>query len=97
MTNGNEAERDPGMHAVAQATEEMVAFAAQRRAEEAVLRDAQVVLDNAEWNSLTRQEQDAQIAAAEAEEEAHFDQRRAEIEEDIELYRQIDGPEAEIG
>jgi hypothetical protein len=95
MTNGNEAERDPGMHAVAQATEEMVAFAAQRRAEEAVLREAQVVFDNTEWNSLTRQEQDAQIAAAEAEEEAHFDQRRADLEEDIERY--ASDPEPEIG
>ena len=95
MTNGNEAERDPGMHAVAQATEEMVAMAAQYRAEEAVLRDAQVVFDNAEWNSLTPQEQEAQIAADEAEEEAHLDQRRAELEEDIERY--ASDPEPEIG
>ena len=95
VTNGNEAERDPGMHAVAQATEEMAAMAAQYRAEEAVLRDAQVVLDNAEWNYLTPQEQEAQIAADEAEEEAHLDQRRAELEEDIERY--ASDPEPEIG
>jgi hypothetical protein len=82
MTNGNEAERGPVMHSAAQATEEMAAMAAQRRAEEAVLRDAQVVLANTEWNSLTPQEQEAQIA----EEETHLDQRRGELEEDIERY-----------
>ena len=38
VTNGNEAERDPGMHAVAEATEEMAAMAAQYRAEQAVVR-----------------------------------------------------------
>ena len=93
MTNGNEAERDPGMHAVAEATEEMAAMAAQYRAEQAVLRDAQVVLDNAEWNSLTPQEQEAQIAADEAGEEAHLGQRRAELEEDIGRYASDPGPE----
>jgi hypothetical protein len=56
MTNGNEPEYNP-MTDIAAASNEMIAMAVQRRAEEAALRDAQVIIDNAEWNALTPQEQ----------------------------------------
>ena len=104
MTNGIEPERDPAMQAIAQAANDMAAIAAQRHAEAAVSQDAQGVvgraqaaIDEEELNALTPKEQEARLAAEEAAYEAYHAQRAAEIEEDIELYTQIDGPEAEIG
>jgi hypothetical protein len=94
MTNGNEPEYNP-MADIARASDDMIAMSVQRHAEEAALRDAQGIIDNAEWNSLTPQEQEARMAAAEAYEEAHLDERRAELEEDIERY--ASDPEPEIG
>jgi hypothetical protein len=104
MTNGIEPEHDPAMQAIAQATNDMAAMAAQRHAEAAVIQETQAVIgraqaaiDDAERDALTPKEQEARLAAEEAAYEAYHAQRAAEIEEDIELYRQIDGPEAEIG
>jgi hypothetical protein len=104
MTNGIEPEHDPAMQAIAQATNDMVAIAAQRHAEAAVIQETQAVIgraqaaiDEAEWNALTPPEQEARQAAEEAAYKAYHAQRAAEIQEDIEMYTQIDGPEAEIG
>jgi hypothetical protein len=76
----------------------MMAMSVQRHAEAEALREAQVIIDNAEWNALTPQEQEARLAGQYAGYGAYFAQRAAEAEEEAELYaeREIEDPEAEI-
>jgi|SRR3954451_17152942 hypothetical protein len=97
MTNGNEAHRDEWAADIARASEDMIAMSVQRHAEAEVLRDAQVVLDNAEWNALTPQEQEARMAEQDAAYEAYSGQRSAEVAAEAERYAETEDPEAEIG
>ena len=99
MTNGNEAHRDEWGADVARASEDMIAMSLQRRAEADALREAQVVIDNAEWNALTPQEQEARVAEQDAVYEAYSVERAAEVAAELELYAdaEIEEPEAEIG
>jgi len=68
-------------------------MAAERHARQEVLREAQAVIDNAEWNSLTRAEQDAQIARQDAEYQAHFDEMIAEAKAEAAMDAALDDPE----
>lgn len=95
MMNGNEAHRDEWAADVARASEDMIAMSLQRHAEAEVLRETQAVIDNAEWNALTPQEQEARIAGQDAAYEAYFAERAAENAAEAELY--AEDPEAEIG
>jgi hypothetical protein len=97
MTNGNEAHRDEWAADVARASDDMIAMAVQRHAEAEALREAQAVIDNAEWNALTPQEQEARIAEQDAVYEAYFIERAAENAAEAERYAETEDPEAEIG
>jgi hypothetical protein len=99
MTNDREAHASEPEAAIARASNDMIAMSVQRHAEAEALREAQVVIDNAEWNALTPQEQEARMAEQDAAYEAEFAERAAEAEEKAELYaeREIEDPEAEIG
>lgn len=81
--------------AIAQASDDMIAMSVQRHAEAEAIREAQVVIDNAEWNALSLQEQEARMAAQDAAYEAEAAERAAEAEAEAELY--AEDPEAEIG
>ena len=94
--NGNEAEPKPApWPAIAQASDDIIAMSVQRHAEAEVQREAQAIVTNAAWGALTPEEQEAAIARADAEYEAHFAERVAEVEAEAELY--AEDPEAEIG
>jgi hypothetical protein len=97
MTNGNEAHADSPEAATARASNDMIARSVQRHAEAEALREAQVVIDNAEWNALTPQEQEACMAEQAAAYEAEFAERAAEAEAELYAEREIEDPEAEIG
>ena len=95
MTTENEA----WAAAVAQASNDMIDMTVQRHAEAEVVREAQAVIDNAEFAALSPAEQEARMAEADASYDAYAAERAAEVEAEAELYaeREIEDPEAEIG
>ena len=95
MTNGNEAHASGPEADIAQATNDMIAATVQRHAEAEAIREAQVVIDNVEWNALSLQEQEARMVEQDAACEAYAAERAAEVE--AEAGREIEDPEAEIG